>query len=142
MRSAHCRAAQSQVALPAPALVNTIEAFVWKTLRDDRARPSVLAVAGHCGLTALTLRRFLRRSGRPSCRELVTHARVTYAAKLLTEGTKVDAVILLAGFRNRTNFGRQFREFLGCTPGEYLNEARVLSQSHSTLQPSLGAESP
>jgi methylphosphotriester-DNA--protein-cysteine methyltransferase len=43
---------------------------------------------------------------------------VTFAEYLIGKGTKCDAAMSLAGYHNRTNFNKRFRECLGCLPSE------------------------
>src|SRR5688500_6341705 len=91
---------------------------VWSHLRCSATRPTVTALAQMLGLPERTLRRRLRISGRPPARDIITFAAVAYAALMISQGTKVEAAMLMAGFRNKTNFCVQFRTWLGCRPGE------------------------
>jgi AraC-like DNA-binding protein len=52
-------------------------------------------------------------------RDVIVLVRLGYAAQLITNDVKVQAAMRLAGFRNWTNFNRQFRRRFGATPAEY-----------------------
>ncbi len=49
------------------------------------------------------------------------------AQELVQRGEKVEAVMLMVGYRNKTHFVEAFRRYAGCTPGELSNRVRVLS---------------
>lgn len=49
-------------------------------------------------------------------REYLTRIRLNVAMHLLLEGTKVDAVAVLVGYRSKKNFYRRFRESFGTSP--------------------------
>jgi len=51
--------------------------------------------------------------------EYIVRARIQRAAELLHAGEKVEAVMLLVGYRNKTNFYREFKRLVGLTPGQY-----------------------
>ena len=58
-------------------------------------------------------------------RAIVTWACVLHAENMLKQGVKVEAALLMSGFRNKTNFNRQCRAFLGCLPHECSHEGRL-----------------
>ncbi|MCM1166158.1 MAG: AraC family transcriptional regulator [Lachnospiraceae bacterium] len=52
--------------------------------------------------------------------EYVTQYRIRAACSALTESSKtVSEISFECGFRNLSNFNRQFRRLMGCTPNEY-----------------------
>lgn len=57
--------------------------------------------------TGLTLHRYLAK------------VRMQHAAELIWQGEKVDAVVLLVGYKSKKNFYRQFKSQMGLTPGLY-----------------------
>jgi AraC-like DNA-binding protein len=57
--------------------------------------------------TGVTLHRYLAR------------VRIMNAAELIHKGEKVEAAMLLVGYRSKKNFYRQFKAALGVTPAEY-----------------------
>ena len=101
------------------------EELIWKLLdRRPGRRPSVDELARTLGTDARHLRVRLRADRCAPAREMITYGCLTYAARLIAEGVKIEAAMLIAGFHNKTNFCRQFREFLGCQPGRYRPSAR------------------
>lgn len=61
-----------------------------------------------------------RQTAGVSAIEYVTQLRIKYACRLLTETDKTAAETAFeCGFRNISNFNRQFRKAVGCTPNEY-----------------------
>jgi two-component system response regulator YesN len=64
--------------------------------------------------------------------ERLTQIRLRRAARMLREGEKIEAVILLVGYRNKRNFYVQFRRVFGLRPGEY--RARVRQGSGLVFQ--------
>jgi methylphosphotriester-DNA--protein-cysteine methyltransferase len=66
----------------------------------------------------LELRRGLRQGHAATCRAMITYGCLTYAARLIGDGMKVEAAMNLAGFRNKTVFCRNCRDYLGCQPHE------------------------
>jgi methylphosphotriester-DNA--protein-cysteine methyltransferase len=78
--------------------------------------PRVAHVAAAQGVTALTLRRRLRRAGRPRPREHIIYCCLTHAERDIAGGMKPEAAMCLAGLHNKTNYSHQCQEFLGCLP--------------------------
>jgi YesN/AraC family two-component response regulator len=58
---------------------------------------------------------FRREVGVPM-REWLTSVRLAHASQLIREGTKVEAVSLLVGYRSKKNFYRRFKRRFGTTP--------------------------
>jgi AraC-like DNA-binding protein len=88
-------------------------------VRRSGSRLTVKEIAREFGLTEVTMRRRWRLPGMPPLRDVIILVRLGYAARLIVDGTKIEAAMRLAGFRNWTNFNRQFRRRLGGTPAEY-----------------------
>ena len=55
----------------------------------------------------------------------VARMRVRRAAELISQGEKIEAVMLLVGYRSKKNFYRQFRRATGVTPAEYRRRIRL-----------------
>jgi len=91
---------------------------VWLLL-DRNEVPTVPTIASLCGRSPRQLQRQWRRSGRESLRTVITYARLSYAWRLIAEGTKAQAAIKLAGYQSRWNFNRQSRRFGGRRACEY-----------------------
>lgn len=52
-------------------------------------------------------------------RQYLLNVRMRHATELLLQGDKVDAVMLLVGYRSKKNFYRQFKSHTGTTPAIY-----------------------
>lgn len=79
-------------------------------------RPTVGEVASRLGLRPRQLRRAQVRLGLPPVRQLIVLSAVTVAAELIRDGIKIEAAISMTGFKNRTNFYRQFRRYFQKLP--------------------------
>lgn len=61
-----------------------------------------------------------RQAAGVSAVEYITQIRIRAACSALLEGSKsVSEISFECGFRNLSNFNRQFRRLMGCTPNEY-----------------------
>ena len=108
--------------------LSEIERIVWECLEEHPCtRPTMSEVATIRGVTALQIRRtnqrihrvFGERVHEASFRDALTYSCVTYARRLITQGTKVEAAMRLAGFHQKTNFNRQCREFFAQSPRDW-----------------------
>ena len=70
-------------------------------------------------------------------REWLTSVRLAHASQLIREGTKVEAVSLLVGYRSKKNFYRRFKRRFGTTPVEHAGVWRS-----RTPAPAAGAHVP
>lgn len=71
------------------------------------------------------MRRFREAAGVGAI-EYLTQLRIKKVCEFLSETDKTAAEIAFeCGFRNLSNFNRQFRKIVGCTPREYRNISRV-----------------
>ena len=72
------------------------------------------------------MNRFRKQVGR-SAVEYILHFRIDTACRELI-GTKKSVLEIAfdCGFRNISNFNRQFRKITGCSPSEYRNRVAVL----------------
>ena len=95
---------------------STILAAAEAVVRRTGEHPTVGQVAAELRVNPLTLRRRWRSMGRTALRDLVVYACLTHARALILDGTKVEAAMLLSGFRHYSNFCRQFRAFFGDNP--------------------------
>jgi AraC-like DNA-binding protein len=60
-----------------------------------------------------------RRETGVSIHRYLTRVRIARAAALLRDGEKVEAVMLLVGYRSKKSFYHQFRAEMNVTPGAY-----------------------
>jgi AraC-like DNA-binding protein len=65
-----------------------------------------------------------RREVGVSMREWLTSVRLAHASELIREGTKVEAVSLLVGYRSKKNFYRRFKRRFGTTPFGHASACR------------------
>lgn len=63
--------------------------------------------------------------------EYIVQVRLRAAVTMIASGTKIEAVALLVGYRDKSTFYRQFRRHTGVTPAAY----RPGSQPPSALPP-------
>ena len=55
--------------------------------------------------------------------------RIERAAALLRDGDKVEAVMLLVGYRSKKSFYQHFQALMGVTPGAYRVSRHVESRA-------------
>ena len=106
----------------------------WKTDRLQEALDRWVAAKGYrkphrtlyetakdLGVDGLLLHHYFKDSLHVDFRTWRTRLRLEDACRLLLEepGTCAADIGLRVGFSNRSNFARQFRAHLGCTPGEW-----------------------
>jgi len=95
------------------------QAIIWNLLEAHPGyRPTMAEVATHLDLSTLELRRSLHRKGGPSFRVIRAWCCLEYGLYLASGGTKVEAAILLAGYKSYSNFNRCSKQFLGCVPSQ------------------------
>jgi methylphosphotriester-DNA--protein-cysteine methyltransferase len=110
-----------------------IERITWELLEEHPdVRPTMAEVAAVRGGSPLQIRRANERIQRivgsmgycAKFRDVLTYSCITYAQLLIRQGIKISAAMRIAGFRQRTNFNRQYREFLGELPRESRSRAQ------------------
>lgn len=83
--------------------------------------PDIGEVADSLHLSTRTLNRRLKDEGQ-TFRQLKLEAVHQHARRMLLEGSSVEAVALALGYDNPANFRRSFRDFVGCSPTEWLGK--------------------
>jgi AraC-like DNA-binding protein len=69
--------------------------------------------------------RYFKRRTKKTFIQFLNEVRLGFACKLLLENVhSINQICIKCGFRNISNFNRQFRAFIGKTPGEYRNKLR------------------
>ena len=104
---------------PVPVLspsVARIRRFIREHYREEISLNGLAAGVGRNTQYIATL--FHRQTGITIHRYLIT-VRMRQAAKLLRRHEKVEAVMLMVGYRGKKNFYRQFESTFGTTPGRY-----------------------
>lgn len=84
---------------------------------------------------------FHRETGRTFHARLTT-LRLRRAAQLIRRGEKIEAVVLLVGYRSKRSFYEHFRRLFDMTPGEYRAQADALRAAPSAAIPRLPAGAP
>jgi AraC-like DNA-binding protein len=94
--------------------------LIWNALdQHPGRRPTMAEIARAVGMSELELRRVQQRHHAARVRDFITYGCLTYAARFIAQGEKVEWAMTRSGFHNRTNFCHEFRQFLGCQPHEF-----------------------
>jgi AraC-like DNA-binding protein len=80
---------------------------------------SLRSLARDVGRNAQYLSTIFHKQTGITVHSYLTVVRMNHAAKLLRRSEKVEAVMLLVGYRSKKNFYRQFSNSFGMTPGLY-----------------------
>ncbi|MBQ3767027.1 MAG: AraC family transcriptional regulator [Bacteroidales bacterium] len=91
-----------------------------------RPHRTVNETARELGTDGVTLHHYFLERKQVDFRTWRTRLRLEEACRLLLEepGTCASDIGLRVGFSNRSNFARQFRDRMGCTPGEWRSNCR------------------
>jgi AraC-like DNA-binding protein len=84
---------------------------------------------------------FHRETGQTFHARLTT-LRLRRAAQLIRRGEKIEAVVLLVGYRSKRSFYEHFRRLFHMTPGEYRVQADALRAATSAAITRLPAGAP
>ena len=96
--------------------VRRIRRFIREHYSEDISLDRLAASVGRNTQYIATL--FHQQTGITIHRYLIT-VRLRQAAKMLRRQDKVEAVMLMVGYRGKKNFYRQFQSIFGTTPGRY-----------------------
>ena len=90
-------------------------------------------VAEELGTDSGTLYHYFEECIGQDFRTWQTRLRLKDACRMLLEEPDANAaeIGLRAGFSNRSNFARQFRAYIGCTPLQWRKEARMSHDSRA-----------
>lgn len=95
-----------------------IQRAVWEMLRTDPGRrPQIAELAGEMRMSYRQFQKALSAIGKTG-RQVRSWCCITYAQHLIGNGAKIEAAMMLSGYRNRTHFVERYREYLGCLPHE------------------------
>jgi len=81
--------------------------------------PDIVTTADSLHMSQRTLNRRLMQEG-TNYRLIKLEATHSWAQSMLLEGASVESIALELGYENAANFRRSFREFVGCSPSEWL----------------------
>lgn len=105
--------------------IDTVFAYITRHLEGDI---SLEATAELVGMTPTSFSRFFRAAAGRTFSDTVRRLRIVRACQLLAEDSSpVIDVALRVGYRNLSNFNRQFRAETGTTPSLYRRAATVAS---------------
>lgn len=89
-------------------------------IRSHYGEPiSLDSLANGVGRNAAYLATLFRRETGMTIHRYLTGIRMQHAARLLRQREKVEAVMLLVGYRSKKSFYRQFAAAFGVTPGQF-----------------------
>jgi AraC-like DNA-binding protein len=98
--------------------LNTINAYIFKNFNKIITLDEVAKIA-HMNTSAFS--RYFKRVNRKTYSRYLTEIRIGYACKLLLEDkNNIAAVCYESGFQNISNFNRQFKIIMNCTPSNYI----------------------
>lgn len=100
-----------------------VQAYIFNNFNKEISLNKAAEVA-HMNASAFS--RFFKRVNRKTFSKYVTEIRIGYACKLLIENKlNIAAICYESGFNNLSNFNRQFKLVMNCTPSEYLQSHKV-----------------
>jgi AraC-like DNA-binding protein len=107
-------------AMPSPQ-VRRVRAYI----RSHYGEPiSLDSLANGVGRNSAYLATLFRRETGMTIHRYLTGVRMQHAARLLRQREKVEAVMLLVGYRSKKSFYRQFAAAFGVTPGQFKADPR------------------
>ena len=102
---------------------DNVQAYIFKNFNKEINLEEAATIA-HMNVSAFS--RYFKRVNRKTFSRYVTEIRIGYACKLLMEKRfNIAAVCYESGFNNISNFNRQFKLVMDCTPSEYLKNYNV-----------------
>ena len=97
-----------------------VQAYIFKNFKKVITLDEVAHVA-HMNATAFS--RFFKRVNRKTFSRYLAEIRIGYACRLLLEKKhNISSICYESGFNNISNFNRQFKLIMNCSPTEYLND--------------------
>ena len=102
--------------------IDKVQAFIFKNFKEPISLQDVAEIA-HMNPSAFS--RFFKRANRKTFSRYVVEIRIGYACKLLIENKyNITSVCYESGFQNISNFNRQFKLIMNCTPSDYLKQRK------------------
>ncbi|WP_370476360.1 AraC family transcriptional regulator [Tamlana flava] len=97
-----------------------VHAYIFKNFNQDITLNKAAEIA-HMNPSAFS--RYFKRINQKTFSRYITEIRIGYACKLLLENKyNISAICYDSGFKNISNFNRQFKLIMNCTPSEYLQK--------------------
>lgn len=96
---------------------NKVQAYIFNNFTKEINLNEAAKIA-HMNTSAFS--RFFKRINRKTFSSYVAEIRIGYACKLLIEGKlNVSAICYESGYKNISNFNRQFKAITNVTPSKY-----------------------
>ncbi|WP_406683220.1 AraC family transcriptional regulator [Seonamhaeicola sp. MEBiC1930] len=100
-----------------------IQSYIFKNFNKDITLEKAAKIA-HMNTSAFS--RYFKRVNRKTFSKYVTEIRIGFACKLLIENKyNIAAICYESGFKNISNFNRQFKLIMDCTPSEYQKNRKI-----------------
>ncbi|MFB9055680.1 AraC family transcriptional regulator [Mariniflexile ostreae] len=97
-----------------------VQAFIFKNFNTSITLEEVAQIA-HMNTSAFS--RYFKRVNRKTFSRYLSEIRIGYACKLLMENkSNIAAICYESGFNNISNFNRQFKLIMNCSPSAYIKE--------------------
>jgi AraC-like DNA-binding protein len=120
LRQFECRIAERVAAAIAGSLLEGRTRRAVAFIDQHYAEPiTVEEVARAVGCSRGHLSRLFKRETGVAVHRWLVWVRLRHAAEALRKGEKVEAVVMLVGYRSKQAFMHQFRSCYGCSPGEF-----------------------
>jgi AraC-like DNA-binding protein len=104
-----------------------VQAYIFKNFNKEINLEEAANIA-HMNTSAFS--RYFKRVNRKTFSRYVTEIRIGYACKMLMENKfNIAGICYESGFKNISNFNRQFKIVMDCTPSDYLKNYRNKSAS-------------
>ena len=99
---------------------NKVMSYIFKNFNKAITLDKAAQIAN---MNASAFSRYFKRINRKTFSRYVSEIRIGYACKLLLEDKiNISAVCYESGFNNISNFNRQFKLIMNCTPSIYVKE--------------------
>jgi len=103
-------------------------AFISDQYRDSRLTHEMLA--SHAGMNPSAFSRFFRSATGKTAMNYISELRVSLACRLLADtDLSIAEILAYAGFRNTSNFNRQFYRLQKKSPREYRKQHRAIARN-------------
>ncbi len=100
--------------------LDKVHSYIFKNFNKTITLDEVANIAH---MNASSFSRFFKRVNRKTFSRYLTEIRIGYACKLLLEDKPyISSVCYEVGFNNLSNFNRQFKIVMGCTPTAYISK--------------------
>ncbi|MCG9792557.1 AraC family transcriptional regulator [Flavobacterium algicola] len=97
-----------------------VQAYIFKNFNNPITLEEVAQIAN---MNTSAFSRFFKRMNRKNFSRYLSEIRIGYACKLLLEDKyNIASICYESGFNNISNFNRQFKLIMNCTPSDYVRQ--------------------